>query len=183
MRFEIQTKYQDGCWETVKTTLDKKRALGLAKKYSKDAICYGMVRVVDTVEGKILVTHPAGGTMIKKVYITGCLQASISHLDGKRELVLADVEMGDVDFRDIHEGKVTIIAEVCPKILAPSDAEWLTSEDGSVHLKVGQKLLAVVGPAGSWRMVDPCFGLSKANSQSQGKKRVVEYLARQRIYG
>ncbi len=121
--------------------------------------------------------------MIKKVYLTGYLTEIKSHLDGSVTLTLNDPEKTDLSLKDVFKNRVTIIAEVCSKILAPSDAEWLTSEDGSVHLKVGQKLLAVVGPAGSWRMVDPYFGLSKANSQSQGKKRVVEYLARQRICG
>ncbi len=61
MRYVIQNKYQDEGWEVIHSTSDKKQALKFAKKKSKDGICYGMLRVIDTEKNKVLVTYPAGG--------------------------------------------------------------------------------------------------------------------------
>ena len=61
MRYVIQNRYQDEGWEVIHSISDKKQALKFAKKKSKDAICYGMVRVVDTKLNEILITHTAGG--------------------------------------------------------------------------------------------------------------------------
>ncbi len=61
MRYLIQNRYQDEGWGDIETKADKDIAFRLAETYSKDAICYGMVRVIDTKLNEVLVTHPAGG--------------------------------------------------------------------------------------------------------------------------
>ena len=92
MRFGIQNKYQDDCWETIKTTLSKERALGLAKKYSKDTICYGMVRVIDTLKGKVLVTYAAGENKAPSEFVEKAKASLHENQATKTQGVIAKLE-------------------------------------------------------------------------------------------
>jgi len=59
--FSLQNRYQDGGWEMLeKNIVDLDNALIRAKRCSKDAICYGMVRVMDA-NGTVVRTYSAGG--------------------------------------------------------------------------------------------------------------------------
>jgi len=60
--FQLQNRYQDSGWENLDEEYDSaKKAKKRALKLSKDAICYGMVRVVDVEKKQVIVTFPAGG--------------------------------------------------------------------------------------------------------------------------
>ena len=62
MRYKLQNRYQDSGWEDLGMEFDiPKRAVKKALKCSKDAIAYGMVRVVDVKEKRVVVTFAAGG--------------------------------------------------------------------------------------------------------------------------
>ncbi len=61
MKYVIQNRYEGEGWEFIQTKVDKDIALRLAETYAKDAISYGMVRVIDTELNEILITYPAGG--------------------------------------------------------------------------------------------------------------------------
>ncbi len=61
--FQLQNRYQDSGWETLDreqfSRLDK--AKKRAHKLSKNAISYGMVRVINLANNSVEVEYPAGG--------------------------------------------------------------------------------------------------------------------------
>ena len=60
--YKLQNRYQDSGWEDlhIKFT-NEKDAIQEASVLCKDAICYGMVRVVDMVNKRVVIEFPAGG--------------------------------------------------------------------------------------------------------------------------
>jgi hypothetical protein len=62
MRYKLQNRYQDSGWENLDEEFHtEKEAVQKASVLCQDAICYGMVRVVDLVEKQVIITFPAGG--------------------------------------------------------------------------------------------------------------------------
>ena len=61
-KYQLQNCYQDSSWENLddEAFSDPLLAEARAKELAKDAICYGMVRVVDLNKAKIIATFPAG---------------------------------------------------------------------------------------------------------------------------
>ncbi len=121
--------------------------------------------------------------MSKKVYLTGYLQGLGSQLGGAVCLTLYDVKEGEVPLKDIVGGKITILAEIAPKIIEPDDAEWLTGSNGLCYLMVDYKLHAIVDAGGRWIIIGEGWGWRDTGSQSIAKKQVVEYLAANRVNG
>ena len=62
MRYKLQNRYQDSGWEELGEQFSNLNdANRRAHDLSKDAICYGMVRVVDVTNGIVEAEYPAGG--------------------------------------------------------------------------------------------------------------------------
>jgi hypothetical protein len=63
MSYQLQNRYQDSGWETLdREKFDSlRKARKRARKLSKNAIAYGMVRVVNLVSKVVEVEYPAGG--------------------------------------------------------------------------------------------------------------------------
>lgn len=60
MKYLLQTRYQDESWTNYYVTDDLGKAKKDAKKMSKDAICYGMVRIIDTLTNHLIIEYWAG---------------------------------------------------------------------------------------------------------------------------
>ena len=59
--YKIQNKYQDGGWEDLGFRyLVKSQSLEKALECSCDAICYGMVRIINEDTDEVVVTYAAG---------------------------------------------------------------------------------------------------------------------------
>jgi len=63
MNYQLQNRYQDSGWETLEHEKFEylTDANGRAKELSKNAVAYGMVRVVNRSTGNVEVEYPAGG--------------------------------------------------------------------------------------------------------------------------
>ena len=63
----MENRYQDSGWEPLdgEDFLNANAAARRAAGLSKDAICYGMVRVVDMAVKKVVVTYAAGGGKVE----------------------------------------------------------------------------------------------------------------------
>jgi hypothetical protein len=64
-RYQLQNSYQDSGWETIdgEAYYVENVAVKRAAILSQDAICYGMVRVVDLQKGVVVCTYGAGGNL------------------------------------------------------------------------------------------------------------------------
>ena len=59
--YRLENRYQDSGWELLSDKFySVDMAIQTAKKYAKDAICYGMVRVINIQKQEVIVTFPAG---------------------------------------------------------------------------------------------------------------------------
>jgi len=59
--FVLENRYQDSGWESLDERFHNlQMAKDCAYKLSKDAIAYGMIRIVDFNTGEVMVTYPAG---------------------------------------------------------------------------------------------------------------------------
>ncbi len=65
--FQLQNRYQDSGWDNLpgEEFHHSEPAVSRAGELSKDAIWYGMVRVIDTVKKEVVKTFAAGGTPCK----------------------------------------------------------------------------------------------------------------------
>ena len=61
MRFKLQNRYQDSGWENLNESFHTtEEAEDKALEFSKNSICYGMVRVVDTSKQEVVSTFSGG---------------------------------------------------------------------------------------------------------------------------
>jgi hypothetical protein len=63
LRYKLQNSYQDSGWENLNDEEYYTESVTIirAQQLAKNAIAYGMVRVIDTKKNEIVVTVPAGG--------------------------------------------------------------------------------------------------------------------------
>ena len=67
LRYRLENRYQDSGWEDLETPFANcTEAIACAGSLAKDSIIYGMTRVVDLVEGEVVITFAAGGGVVSE---------------------------------------------------------------------------------------------------------------------
>lgn len=62
MRYRMQNRYQDSSWENIDREFSSEQeAVKEAERCARDAFAYGMTRILDMHEKRVVITFAAGG--------------------------------------------------------------------------------------------------------------------------